>query len=139
MVYALSRQPSTSQLTDGSAEYAPPKIQGELLEDDEPSEDPQQAVQTRVVSRAIPVFERAGTANDVLAEILGVDYTMPEWAASDLKRLLDRAEAGGMDDAALDDLEDGLRPAQLEQYLPTALIEASRRMERGGPDWSAPA
>ena len=87
---------------------------------------------TRVVSRELTKFERAGTANDVLSQVLGVDYTMPEWAASELQRSVERAAARGLTESALDDLERELHEADLEQYVPTALIEASKLSRRAG-------
>ena len=68
-------------------------------------------------------FERTGTASDVLRQVLGLDYTMPVWAANILESAVQKVSASRFDAPALKELKDTLEANNLGRYLPETLAK----------------
>ncbi|HEY0614064.1 MAG TPA: ATP-binding protein [Candidatus Elarobacter sp.] len=79
----------------------------------------------RVVHAArLEGFDRAGTANDVLRNVLGLDYTMPVWAANVLEEAVAEVARDDYRPEALERFDRRLRENDLETYS----VEAMRRL-----------
>lgn len=69
---------------------------------------------------------RAGTAVEILREVLGVPTTIPIWDENDLKRFVDKYQAVGLTKENLDELKADLNSAGLGDLFPEALVGLSR-------------
>jgi hypothetical protein len=76
-------------------------------------------------------FEKGGTANDVLTEVLGLDYTMPVWAAEILDDAVHEVARAGYTRDALWKMEQTLNENDLGQYLPGTLNRLTGTDESG--------
>lgn len=89
---------------------------------------PDQSLRRRAVyAEPLAEYNRAGTANEVLREVLGLGYTMPVWAANVIDSAVSTASAAGFSEEALSKLVGTLRDHALQDYGPQALEEVSRR------------
>jgi predicted ATPase/transcriptional regulator with XRE-family HTH domain len=80
--------------------------------------------------KSLPLeFDRAGTANDVLRDVLGLEYTMPEWASATLNEAVGRLAKSGYTVAALDAFETELLENKLGGFIPEAVARLSKGSE----------
>lgn len=70
-------------------------------------------------------FERTGTASDVLRKVLGLDYTMPVWAANILDDAIQKVSQQNFNAKALAELKRTLDDNNLGRYLPETLAKIS--------------
>lgn len=66
-------------------------------------------------------FEKSGTANHILTRVLGLDYTLPVWAANVLDQAVARVSERSFSQDALHELKATLHSNELSQYMPEAL------------------
>lgn len=75
----------------------------------------------RVYSRLLDRANRAGTANELLREVLGLESTSPLWVQGALRQVLDRFRARRLTAETLEELRSELKRLGLAQYLPETL------------------
>lgn len=92
-----------------------------------------EAAQYVVNCLKLEAFDRAGTASDILMKVLGLDYTIPVWAANILEKAVADVSRRKFDAEALQDMKETLSKNNLSKYLPEAL---SRVTEAGMDDSS---
>lgn len=66
-------------------------------------------------------MSKAGSANDILREVLGVPATMPEWAESSLESIMQDFRDRPITDQTLADLRAALDQNGFDEYYPDAL------------------
>lgn len=74
-----------------------------------------------VVSEKLDQLKRAGPANDILREVLGVPVTMPEWSAAQLESIAEAFAQEKIEPNTLKKLRDELQAAGLEEFYPAAV------------------
>jgi energy-coupling factor transporter ATP-binding protein EcfA2 len=82
--------------------------------------------QTRVTSEKLDYANRAGTASEILREVLGLPTTLPQWVENDLQRIVKKYQAEIIDGATLDRMKAELRDAGLSELFPEALSGLAR-------------
>ena len=75
----------------------------------------------RIYSERLNLAEKAGTAAEVLREVLGVPVTAPEWVEDELNSIVKRYSQGAIDKGKLEQLEKELKEAGLSEYFSDAL------------------
>jgi hypothetical protein len=75
----------------------------------------------RIFSEQLHLVEKAGTAGEVLREVLGVPVTAPEWVETALNEIVRRYSEGPMDREKLASLKLELKDNGLVDYFPDAL------------------
>lgn len=74
-----------------------------------------------VDSHLLDNLQKAGPANDILREVLGVPVTMPEWSAVELDSIASEFSGKPIDEASLQLLRERLQAAGLSEFFPTAI------------------
>lgn len=74
-----------------------------------------------VVSDKLDHLQRAGPANEILREVLGVPVTMPEWSAAKLESIAEAFANEKVDSNTLKKLRDELQAAGLLEFYPSAV------------------
>jgi hypothetical protein len=85
---------------------------------------------SRVVSVQLDYINRAGTATEILRDVLGVQTTLPQWVEADLNRIVSKFETRQIDESTLAQLKDELKSAGLGELFPEALIGLTRATQR---------
>jgi predicted ATPase len=80
-----------------------------------------------VVAKPLHGLDRSGSANEILRNVLGLEYTMPVWAANIIDDAVSQAAASGYTKDALEELRSRLKANKLEQYGPEALVAVNQR------------
>lgn len=75
----------------------------------------------KVICKKLDTVDKAGTANEILRDVLGLPFTMPLWAESKAEEILQKYADVGMDDTMLDQLEAELAEAGLGNLIPPPL------------------
>jgi hypothetical protein len=75
----------------------------------------------RIVSEQLDIGKKAGTASEVLREVLGVPVTAPEWVETALQQIVKRYSDGPISQKRLTELKAELIEAGLEDYFSDAL------------------
>lgn len=75
----------------------------------------------RVYSEILDLVNKAGTANEILRDVLGLDFTMPLWASNRLDEIVSRYSSQDLDKAAIEALRNELAQLGLEDALPKTL------------------
>lgn len=83
----------------------------------------------RVESKPLDVVNKAGTANEILRDVLGLPFTMPLWAEEKLQAILQKYADKGVSDETVDELEAELVEAGLESLVPDTIPELSSERE----------
>lgn len=73
---------------------------------------------TGIVSKLLESFEKAGTADDMLRDVLGVPSAMPTWAATRLEAILRKYESLQISSEMLEEFRNELQQANLSKYAP---------------------
>ena len=84
----------------------------------------------RVTSDLLDLKERAGTANEILREVLGLETTLPTWAEARLAEAVSRYVGQELDAGALESLRKDLDAMGLSNFLPAAVGELSEAPAR---------
>lgn len=80
-----------------------------------------EAAQSRVISERLSWMSKAGSANDILREVLGVPATMPEWAEASLEAIVRDFRDRPITEETLGDLRSALDRDGFDEYYPDAL------------------
>ena len=78
-------------------------------------------------SERLNLDEKAGTANDVLRDVLGVSITLPIWAASSLENIAKNFTFDDLTRDRLDELRTKLAEAGLSELYPETLAKISEQ------------
>lgn len=81
---------------------------------------------TRVISQKLDTVNKAGTANEILREVLGVSATMPERVESDIARIVGRYRERPIDEVTLTQLRTDLAAVGADEFYPIALADLAR-------------
>lgn len=82
-------------------------------------------VNSRVSSLKLDAADKAGTASEILRDVLGVPVTLPEWAEEDLRRIAAQYQITDLNSERIADLRRNLDEAGLGEYYPEALRQIS--------------
>ncbi len=75
----------------------------------------------RVLSLKLDNTNKAGTASEILRDVLGVPITLPEWAEDDLRKITDNFQIASLNTETINQLRTQLDEAGLGEYYPDAL------------------
>lgn len=81
----------------------------------------------RVFSSYLDTANRAGTANEILRDVLGLSVTIPLWVERRLEHVTERFAGVGMTAESLAELRAELERAGMAAYVPEAIAEVARR------------
>lgn len=82
------------------------------------------APERSVSAIALHSISKAGTANEILREVLGLETTMPEWAEDELQDLVDNLRVQGLTADSYKSVTEQLRQRGLERLIPSVIDEA---------------
>jgi len=77
--------------------------------------------QSRVISESLEKINKAGSAGDILRDVLGVSATMPEWVESELREIIARYSGIPINAQSLSDLRRDLASLGYDEYFPEAV------------------
>lgn len=77
----------------------------------------------QVESVALDYENRAGTAADMLRDVLGVPITVPQWVETDLAEVVERFDREPITEATIADLRSMLREKGLTEFFSHALVQ----------------
>lgn len=86
----------------------------------------EQTESRRVTSEKLDYANRAGTASEILREVLGVPATIPKWVEDDLGKIVKKYETANLTDETLAQIRRDLKEAGLTELFPEALVGLSR-------------
>ena len=78
-------------------------------------------INNRVSSLKLDKANKAGTASEILRNVLGVPVTLPEWAEDDLRRISGEFQIETLQSEKIEQLRQRLEEAGLSEYYPEAL------------------
>jgi hypothetical protein len=78
-------------------------------------------INSRVSSVKLDSANKAGTASEILRDVLGVPVTLPEWAEDDLRRISGEFQIESLSSADISRLRERLDQVGLGEYYPEAL------------------
>ncbi|MCP3476509.1 AAA family ATPase [Bradyrhizobium sp. CCGUVB1N3] len=81
----------------------------------------------RIVSERLDYAKRAGTASEILRQVLGLPTTLPEWVEQDLAAVVARYQDRDINAATLDGLRVELKDAGLNELFPEALSKLANK------------
>jgi predicted ATPase len=81
----------------------------------------------RVVSNSLETVDRAGSANRVLTDVLGVPVPLPIWVEERIDRIVERFEGRDLSDETLRDLREEMSQVGLADLFPSAVSDLLRR------------
>lgn len=87
--------------------------------------------QDKVSSSLLDDVNKAGSANEILRDVLGVESTSARWVDEELRRVLARFARSDLSDESLEVLRQELNRLGLGRFLPQALQELGEREENG--------
>ncbi|TCP30712.1 AAA domain-containing protein [Sphingomonas sp. BK235] len=76
-----------------------------------------------VISERLDQSTRAGSASEILREVLGVDVTLPQWAQGKLDAIVEKFGSTKLTKATLESLRADLAKAGFAEYYPQALAK----------------
>jgi predicted ATPase len=84
----------------------------------------------KVVSVLLDRVNKAGTANDILKEVLGLEDTMPNWVDGKLEEIIDRYKDSGISKDNINRFKQELVDAGLGKYVPSSLIKLVEELKQ---------
>ncbi|MBR0735143.1 AAA family ATPase [Bradyrhizobium japonicum] len=96
-----------------------------LRYENEDSDNPTE--RRRIVSERLDYANRAGTASEILRQVLGLSTTLPEWVEQDLTAVVARYQDRDINAATLDALRAELNGAGLDELFPEALSKLANK------------
>lgn len=79
----------------------------------------------RVVSRLLDTVNKAGSADEILMDVLGVPYTLPRWAKAKMEEILNEFIDLPFTDESIDTLEAKMSAIGMSQYFPKMLAKVA--------------
>lgn len=83
----------------------------------------------RIQSEKLDMVDKAGTAAEVLRDVLGVPVTYPVWIEKRLQTILQKHQTSGLNEATIKALSQELRDAGLANLIPDALTSYLEKSE----------
>lgn len=77
----------------------------------------------KVVSKLLDTVNRAGTANEILRDVLGLEYTLPLWVEGELDKIVAEFEKEPITPEGLDRLRAKMKALRLDQYVPETIAK----------------
>jgi hypothetical protein len=77
----------------------------------------------KVYSTLLETVDKAGTANDILREVLGLDDTMPNWVDVKIEEIINQYKNIGITKENVASFKQALINAGLGKYVPSSLIK----------------
>lgn len=71
----------------------------------------------KVESKKLETVDKAGTANEILRDVLGLPFTIPLWAEAKLESIVKKYAQKGVSEETIDELEAELSAAGLENVI----------------------
>lgn len=110
-----------------SAVYVLRYTDTERLRDGSGSVGPDAFGDRAVVSLNLASVDRAGTASDILREVLGVPVTVPQWVEDELSRLIEKYERQRLDKDTIARLRAEVEAAGLSDFFSDAVSRIAAR------------
>ena len=85
----------------------------------------------QVYSTKLDYINRAGTSNEILRNVLGIDSTMPSWAEETLEEIIRKYSKMELNQESLVNLRKDLAVVGLEEYIPVSI---ARVLEENNTD-----
>lgn len=82
---------------------------------------------SRVVSEALDTYNKSGSANEVLREVLGVPISVPLWAEEIIEKIVKKYEGSELDEKMLRSLRADLSEVNLSQFVSESLQKLLQR------------
>jgi predicted ATPase len=85
--------------------------------------------ENKVESKYLDFVNKAGTANEILRDVLGLPFTTPIWAEEKVEAIIRKYSAGNLDEESLASLRAELKTIGLEKFVPDAIdkvVESQR-------------
>ena len=90
--------------------------------------------QNKVYSLKLDYVNRAGTSNAILRDVLGIDSTIPTWAAEELDNIIDKYSHCDLSQKNLASLRKELSSIGLADYIPESIVQIAGRMKSDAED-----
>lgn len=90
--------------------------------------------QNKVYSLKLDYVNRAGTSNAILRDVLGIDSTIPTWAAEELDNIIDKYSHCDLSQKNLSSLRKELSSIGLADYIPESIVQIAGRMKSDAED-----
>lgn len=90
-------------------------------DDSDENEILESSIHRRISSVKLDAVNRAASASKILRDVLGVPVTIPEWAESDLQKIVSNFSIQNLNPESLNQLRTQLEEAGLGEYYPDAL------------------
>lgn len=90
--------------------------------------------QNKVYSLKLDYVNRAGTSNAILRDVLGIDSTMPTWAAEELDTIIEKYSYCDFSSKNLASLREELSSIGLADYIPESIAQIAGRMKSDAED-----
>lgn len=90
--------------------------------------------QNKVYSLKLDYVNRAGTSNAILRDVLGMDSTMPTWAAEELDNIIEKYSYCDLSQKNLASLREELSSIGLADYIPESIAQIAGRMKSDAED-----
>ncbi|MBD5523366.1 MAG: AAA family ATPase [Lachnospiraceae bacterium] len=75
----------------------------------------------QVYSKKLDYINRAGTSNEILRNVLGIDSTMPSWAEETLESIIRKYSNMELNNESLANMRKDLSVVGLEEYIPVSI------------------
>ena len=98
-----------------------------VLKYDEIESQVQTGINSRVSSMKLDNVNKAGTASEILRDVLGIPVTLPEWAESELHSIANNFKIEEINTQTIDRLRRQLDEAGLGEYYPEALKQIAEQ------------
>lgn len=90
--------------------------------------------QNKVYSLKLDYVNRAGTSNAILRDVLGIDSTVPTWAADELDTIIEKYSHCDFSPKNLAALREELSSIGLADYIPESIAQIAGRMKSDAED-----
>lgn len=83
--------------------------------------------ENKVTSELLDNFEKSGTANQILRQVLGIETTTPEWVDNRLDQVLNKYSSTGITPENIQRFKNELTEIGLDKYINQAVVELISR------------
>jgi predicted ATPase len=83
--------------------------------------------ENKVTSELLDNFEKSGTANEILRQVLGIETTTPEWVDDRLDQVLNKYSSTGITPENIQTFKNELTEIGLDKYINQAVVELISR------------
>jgi AAA domain, putative AbiEii toxin, Type IV TA system/AAA domain len=88
----------------------------------------------KVYSTLLDTIDKAGTANEILREVLGLEDTMPNWVDDKIGEIINRYKGIGINKENVASFKQALADAGLGKYVPSSLIKLVEEYKSEGTE-----